>query len=392
MTFYNIRLITSFRKYSKGFDNFLHLGCLCLRSWLADTTYVYDFFNTTSYTALFLSTRMRGNMPGLITHYLFGKDTYNYIHDDRIKNTIAKYKDAYNLGLQGADFYFYDIAHSIKYKGFNYGRLIHTAKTNTFFANCLKAASIMSGTKRDIALAYVYGLLCHFALDSKAHPYILYMACFKTDNDRDRQVSSASHSYFETAIDAQMLKIKRGLTPDMIRRQDLIDISSKNLGIVSQLFAYAFNRTFDQFNTAANVATSIRNFRFTNMCLQGEADIKLFALRTFEKNVVKASLLNGIMHSKDNSLDWDVINYENEEWCLPWDNTVTRTDSFIDIYDSAALFASKLINDADSVVNFNMNVDDLLQKIGNCSYITGLDCNEPYNMKFFRSKTKEIIQ
>lgn len=330
-------------------------------------------------------------MPGLMTHYLCGKDILGYIYDDRIKNTILKHKDAYNLGLQGPDFYFYDMSHAAKSRGFNYGRLIHTNQTGLFLSNCLKAASLLSPTRREVALSYIYGFLGHFALDSICHPYIFYMSCFKIENDTDRTNSSTAHVLFETAIDTQMLLIKRGLTFDKLRRQDVIDIGRNDLNIISHIISFAFNKTFNQFTTATSVMQSFKNFRLTNMFIQNENEFKLRLVQSFEKNVAKASLISGIMLSKTKKFSWDVLNRNNAQWCLPWDSSAVSCQSFIDLYDDAALFASRLINDADSVVNFGTKPNDFLNKVGNHSYITGVDCNKVCTMKHFKNRTKEIV-
>lgn len=331
------------------------------------------------------------NMPGLITHYIFGKETYNYIYDDRIKCVIDKHKDAYNLGLQGPDIFFYDMTHSIKNHGFNYGRLMHNTNTGGFFTNCLKGIALLSGEKQEIALAYTYGLLCHFALDSYAHPYIFYHACFKIDNKTDKHNSSVSHTFFESLIDSEMLRIKRGLSINNIRRQDLVYVSPQDVNVISNLFTYAFNKTFTQYTTPASVANSIRNTYFVNAMLQGENIFKIKSVGVFEKTFSKASLITGILYSKNHTIPWDVLNRDHNYWCEPWDNSIPRTSSFIDVYEDAAIYASKLINDADSIVNFHLKMDEFIKRIGNRSYITGLDCNKSYTMKHFRSKLKQII-
>ncbi len=330
-------------------------------------------------------------MPGLITHYLLGKDVLGYIYDDKIKSTILRHKDAYNLGLQGPDFFFYDISHSMKSKGFNYGRLIHTNHTGVFFQHMLKGASLLSEKKRETALAYIYGFLCHFAMDCTAHPYIMYMACFKTENKHERQLSSTSHTYFETAIDTEMLLIKRGLTPNKLRRQDLIDVSEDELKVISHIFAYAFNKTFHQHTTAQQILNSIHNCYLTNLVLQDDKHIKISLFEKIEKSFLGYSLVTGIMYYKNARIKWDVLNRMNDVWCLPWDDTAKSSASFIDLYDDAALLASKLINDADSIINWGIKPDDFLDRIGNRSYITGVNCEKQLFMKHFRSETKDIV-
>ena len=331
-------------------------------------------------------------MPGLITHYLIGKDTLGYIYNDNIKQTINTHRDVYNLGLQGPDFFFYDLNHCSKFKGFNYGRLLHTNNTSMFFYHFLKGIAILPEKSNPVAISYFYGLLCHVSLDVTAHPYILYMSCFKTDNEKERRLSSLSHTFFETEIDKEMLLIKRGMSPNMLRRQDLAYAKEDDLRLISKVFSYAFNKTFHQYTTGKQIYSSYRHFHLTNIILQDDNHVKIAIMQQFEKTALRHSLITGLLYSKTARISWDVLNRMHARWCLPWNNLKSSTKSFIDLYDDAALLASKLINDADSIINWDIKPDDFLKMIGNRSYITGEDCDRQVTMKYFRSSSKNIVR
>ena len=46
-------------------------------------------------------------MPGFITHYLFGINTYHTLRNKTLRQDLQQQHAAYSLGLQGPDIFFY---------------------------------------------------------------------------------------------------------------------------------------------------------------------------------------------------------------------------------------------------------------------------------------------
>ena len=55
-------------------------------------------------------------MPGFTTHYLFGVDTYHELKDKQLKQVLRRQRQAFCLGLQGPDIFFYDIPYFVLYQ------------------------------------------------------------------------------------------------------------------------------------------------------------------------------------------------------------------------------------------------------------------------------------
>lgn len=49
---------------------------------------------------------------------------------------------------------------------------MHSEKTDELFAALSRAVRDLSGDAQEIAAAYFYGFVCHYALDSQIHPYV----------------------------------------------------------------------------------------------------------------------------------------------------------------------------------------------------------------------------
>ena len=107
-------------------------------------------------------------MPANYAHITFGREVLTSLPAP-IQNTIEEHFDAFALGVHGPDPLFY--YHPLEKNEVNaLGHKLHFEEAAPFFARA-KEIFEMRG-KRGEDKAYLYGYLCHFALDSTAHPLI----------------------------------------------------------------------------------------------------------------------------------------------------------------------------------------------------------------------------
>ncbi len=126
-------------------------------------------------------------MPAIATHYQFGQIVYNEVSLE-IKKIIDCNKDSFDVGLQGPDILFYHQVHK-KSEISKFGHYCHTLPGYTFFKPALAHIS------DEEIMAYVFGLCCHYALDSDTHPYI-----------NSRSKNSFEHQRYESSIDYAIIK------------------------------------------------------------------------------------------------------------------------------------------------------------------------------------------
>lgn len=137
-------------------------------------------------------------MPSTYAHYRFGRTVLEGLPED-CRAVIRAHPELYHLGLHGPDLLFFD--HPLRSTPVNrMGYAIHGRPGADFFA---PAAERLEGLGNPPAhLAYLYGVLCHFALDRACHGYI-------------GQVVSAGklrHSEIETEFDRMLMELD-GLDP-----------------------------------------------------------------------------------------------------------------------------------------------------------------------------------
>lgn len=121
-------------------------------------------------------------MPAAYTHYCFGKEVENTL-PNAIRTLICKNSRLYELGLYGPDLLFY-YGLPGKSAKMRLGFLMHKKPASVFFEQAKKILK-ESETDNDQAtdeekdsygpmLAYCFGAICHFVLDSECHSYITY--------------------------------------------------------------------------------------------------------------------------------------------------------------------------------------------------------------------------
>lgn len=137
-------------------------------------------------------------MPTTYAHYRFGQEVKEHLSEE-IRKIILENETLYNIGLHGPDILFY-----YRPIGFNTinqtGVALHNTIGIEFFNNGKK--KIKNHPDNNVALAYLFGFICHFMLDSECHPYI---------NENIKTIP-VSHSAVEAEMD-RMLMIKDGLDP-----------------------------------------------------------------------------------------------------------------------------------------------------------------------------------
>ena len=166
-------------------------------------------------------------MPACITHNQFAQDVLTQL------SSPAADLCAFFWGAQGPDFlfchrYFQVSARKGQRSLQEYGSALHkTPPSQTLSAMRNFLAHHSNPTYR----SYILGFICHYALDSTAHPYINARAV-QLAAQRPNENTSTMHGEIESALDAIVLRWKTGALPSQVRLKDLFP---KNEGVQRQI-------------------------------------------------------------------------------------------------------------------------------------------------------------
>ena len=130
-------------------------------------------------------------MPSLYAHYRFGTGLLPEMPGDA-RRTIQRFRQLFDMGLHGPDIFFY--SSPILRSGANFlGVKYHEQTGEDFFARVCRNLRLMPS---EAANAYLYGVLCHYCLDTVCHPYVVEVAA----------KGEVTHAQLETEFERLLLE------------------------------------------------------------------------------------------------------------------------------------------------------------------------------------------
>ena len=248
------------------------------------------------------------------------------------------------------------------------GRVMHTTKPGAFLMALADRAR--TSASPDGMFSYLAGFLCHYALDSGVHPYVIHVTEEQYDFPR-------CHMSFEHSLDMQEL---RRASADGQRHP----VSGSYLpacrlpkgirGDIDEVFSsvYGWNHCWSALNH------SFRRFRLVYRVIENRRGLFSRLAR-----LTGSPLLKSLSYSESHFNGMDVENLEKREWRHSHDESVSSTASFSDMRADALDRALALISAAYRYVfSSGLSREEFAGFVGNRSYLSGLDAEDPRNLKF----------
>ncbi len=136
-------------------------------------------------------------MPSTYAHYRFGVQMLAGMPGD-VRRTIQRFRQLFDMGLHGPDIFFY--ASPLLPGGASaLGGKFHSQTGEEFFTRVCRGLRL---DPSEAGAAYLYGVLCHYCLDSVCHPYIRTVA----------EKGEVTHTRLETEFERLLLE-KDGKVP-----------------------------------------------------------------------------------------------------------------------------------------------------------------------------------
>lgn len=196
-------------------------------------------------------------MPASYTHYSFGEAVYNNLSRE-LQKVIDGNRTIYNIGLNGPDILFY-------YKPLSknpiniLGHKMHKERAYEFFNNAKKH---IVEHKREEAIPYILGFICHFILDSNCHPYIA----------EAMRESGISHEEIEAELDGRTMRANN-LSPQAVNAGNHIIATKEAARIIAEFYKQI---------TEKQIYTSLKSVKFYNELLLCQNNLK--------RNIIKGGL------------------------------------------------------------------------------------------------------
>lgn len=278
-------------------------------------------------------------MPACLTHNLFARDVLSRL------NAPAIDQCAYLWGAQGPDFLFcHRYFKTMRDKSIKtlqeYGSMLHkTSPSKTLEA----MRKFVSGHDNPVYRSYVLGFICHYALDSTAHPYVNARAAGMAEA-RENETPGTMHGEIEAALDTIVLRWKTGKLPSEVK---LGDCFPKNEGVQRMIARLYREVLFEVYGAEVSEEALYQSTKDAHL---------LFAACT-DRTGLKRSLFNIIEKGRPHHItshlvpitedpEEDFANTAHEEWTH---NGEVHTEDFFKLYDKALELAAELCGGFDTI-------------------------------------------
>ena len=193
-------------------------------------------------------------MPSHYAHYRFGSQAVGLL-PPQVQRRILRFRPLYDMGLYGPDlFYFYSLP--MKRKVVELGSRYHKMTGHEFFQRVCKRLRL---EPNEAALAYLYGVLTHYCLDSMLHGFVMAQSA-------EGQIG---HMELEAEFDRYLMRLDGILRPNLHDSSDHMKLTQGECDTVAEFYG-----------------TSLTNVEISLKCMAIHA--KLLAIPNRElRNLVK---------------------------------------------------------------------------------------------------------
>lgn len=279
------------------------------------------------------------SMPDCVTHYLFGRKILK-LFPNEIKTAVDADKDAYLWGLQGPDLLYFSEMVRSQALPLKVGIELHKADSNIVFSELLQ---YIIYHKRDPdykhLCAYLYGFVCHYALDKTCHPFVNY---FSTASHGEAFAHRhGMHALIESDIDSLMYKKITGSTISSVKIETYYKRKGSFQLPISNLYVYLAKRITGKVLELRQALKSFSSYiTFTN-ATYGPSGQVFYA---FAKPIELILNKNGAVtnYIKHNNILRDSLNIKGKEWYNPRHPEQKSNATFPELFEASRIEAITL--------------------------------------------------
>ena len=303
-------------------------------------------------------------MPDVAVHAAFGRE----VRAGMDSAAAARIRDVpYTFALFGPDLWF---MYQPWKRREGRGRRMHTTRTGEFLMALARQAAKSSHPEE--LFSYLAGFLCHYALDTKTHPYIIHMTEEKTKIPR-------GHMSFEHTLDrlemerAGVWGEKHPVTDHYFPKLRLPACMREDIDAVfREVYGWphcwkALNVSCPRYRLCYRVLENPHGL-FTRLARRGHS-----------------AALKSLAYATSHFEGTDAENTGHAEWTHSHDATVKSAADFGQLREEARLAALEMIGAACRFVfppedgTPAVTEEELAQTIGSRSYLSGLPTDDPRN-------------
>lgn len=276
-------------------------------------------------------------MADFVSHHLFGEQALA-VFPATAQQAAGSRPACFCWGCQGPDPLFYRrvLSGGPLHK---LGNRLHEERTAQLFYALSRAVHCLSGDAHEIAQAYFYGFVCHYALDSEIHPYV-YCRQEQLRAVDPKLSKSAVHCQIESDIDYELYRRARLMPVTSFEPEEFYDLEREELAVIACLLHTAIRMTYDEFVPTRELRRAFLDMLSWEAFLFSDSRGLYHAAQGAERVLGRGAVLTG--HMKVEQPDWDCLNEEHDPWRNLWHPELLRTESVPELFGLARIRAAAL--------------------------------------------------
>lgn len=326
-------------------------------------------------------------MPDVFTHILCGHDIVQGL-EQSWRTIILEKEKLFNLGCQGPDMFFYNdfISFAKTKRGLKFGRMMHREKTGDFLIESINYLKEKMTNQADFNLLFTYisGLICHFGLDRKAHPYIYYHSGKQEKSKPETRKYGGYHKRLELIIDTILMKERKSLESHRYPVYEEINIGTSIPKSIIDYYVCTLSKTYNPKEIINFINDSYRDMKTVLMLSYDPSGIKKTLMRAVDRIVKDNMEYNTLIYPRKIDNRYDYMNTKHNSWNHPCDKNERYSESFYDIYDLAVKESLDMIKATINYLENKTDINNLRKFFPNISYITGKETDVECELIYYK--------
>ncbi|MCI7126492.1 MAG: zinc dependent phospholipase C family protein [Agathobaculum sp.] len=276
-------------------------------------------------------------MADFVSHHLFGEDVLP-VMPAPAQMAARRRPACFRWGCQGPDPLFYRKI-AVGSPLHRAGNRMHSEKAGELFSALSRAVHCLTGDAHEIAQAYFYGFLCHYALDSEIHPYV-YCRQEQIRSADPKLSASAVHCQIESDIDYALYLVRENEPVTKFDPDAFYALETDELAVIACVLHAALRMVYGEDVPTRELRRAFQEMLAWENFLYSESRLVYRGMQKIERALGRGALLTG--HMKLERPEWDCLNEEHGPWNNLWTPGETRTDSVPELLGLARIRAAAL--------------------------------------------------
>lgn len=322
-------------------------------------------------------------MAGTLTHAYFSLDLYDKL-SIRSKELLLDYKEQLKTFSESNDpLFLYNIANLRKGKKIrDFAYYFHRYKSYEFFSTLINYIKYNGYIYNSSVIAYLYGTLSHYVLDTNMHPFIIYKTGYFDRDNKESYKYNMVHEELETYIDNYLVSIREKIKPNKFKCYNFCFNVEKLDKDLIEVIDFTYKEVYGIDNFHKYYLDSIKQAKkFYKKYRYDRFGFKKGFYKVFDKLSPKSSLRTVPLSYKVKNMK-EYLNLDNKTWYNPTDKRIRSDKSFIEIYTKSLDKCFNMIDEINKFFYYDKKIN-LKKVIDNLSYVDGRDCSKKKELKYF---------